>query len=48
MRVTVDAGLARDLSLEQRFAKHVSPLMTTVYTHPGDEELYKEIRRLSC
>ncbi len=47
-RVAVDAGWARNLFLARRFARHVSPLRTTVYTHPGDEELYKEIRHLSC
>jgi site-specific recombinase XerC len=39
---------SRDLFLAQRFARHVSPLTTTVYTHPGDEELYRGIRNLSC
>jgi len=29
----------RDLFLAQRFARHVSPLTTTVYTHPSDEEM---------
>ena len=38
----------RDLFLAQRFARHVSPLTTTVYTHPGDEELYAGIRDLPC
>ena len=39
---------SRDLFLAQRFARHVSPLTTTVYTHPGDEELYAGIRHLPC
>jgi len=39
---------SRDLFLAQRFARHVSPLTTTVYTHPGDEELYEGVRRLFC
>ena len=39
---------SRDLFLAQRFARHVSPLTTTVYTHPGDEELYAGIRNLPC
>jgi integrase len=39
---------SRDLFLAQRFARHVSPLTTTVYTHPGDEELYKGVRHLLC
>ena len=29
--------LSHDLFLAQRFARHVSPLTTTVYTHPSDE-----------
>lgn len=39
---------SRDLFLAQRFARHVSPLTTTVYTHPGDEELYEGVRYLRC
>jgi len=39
---------SRDLFLAQRFARQVSPLTTTVYTHPGDEELYAGIRHLPC
>jgi integrase/recombinase XerC len=36
----------RDLYLTQRFARHSSPLTTTCYTHPSDEELYAAIRRI--
>jgi len=39
---------SRDLFLAQRFARHVSPLTTTIYTHPSDEELYGRIRSLPC
>ena len=39
---------SRDLFLAQRFARHVSPLTTTVYTHPGDEEIRSGVRGLSC
>src|SRR5712691_5383074 len=39
---------SRDLFLAQRFARHVSPLTTTVYTHPSDEELFSRIRGLNC
>jgi site-specific recombinase XerC len=39
---------SRDLFLAQRFARHVSPLTTTVYTHPSDEELFSKIRSLNC
>jgi len=39
---------SRDLFLAQRFARHVSPLTTVVYTHPSDEELFNQIRSLGC
>ena len=39
---------SRDLFLAQRFARHVSPLTTTVYTHPSDDEMFSKIRSLSC
>jgi integrase len=39
---------SRDLFLAQRFARHVSPLTTTVYTHPSDDELVSRLRALSC
>ena len=38
----------RDLFLAQRFARHASPLTTTIYTHPGDEEMHQELRGLDC
>jgi integrase len=38
----------RDLFLAQRFARHVSPLTTTIYTHPSDEEMSNRLRTLSC
>ena len=38
----------RDLFLAQRFARHASPLTTTVYTHPSDEELQVRLRTLQC
>ncbi len=34
----------KDLFLAQRFARHSSPLTTTCYTHPSDEELYAALR----
>jgi site-specific recombinase XerC len=40
--------VSRDLFLAQRFARHVSPLTTVVYTHPSDEELREGVRRLQC
>jgi site-specific recombinase XerC len=39
---------SRDLFLAQRFARHVSPLTTTIYTHPSDQELFQQIRGLDC
>ena len=36
----------KDLFLAQRFARHASPLTTTAYTHPSDEELYARIAGL--
>ena len=39
---------SRDLFLAQRFARHVSPLTTTVYTHPSDDEMHERIRTLGC
>ena len=38
----------RDLFLAQRFARHVSPLTTVVYTHPSDQEMADQLRGLSC
>ncbi len=38
----------RDLFLAQRFARHVSPLTTTIYTHPSDEEMRDRLQRLDC
>ena len=38
----------RDLFLAQRFARHVSPLTTTIYTHPSDEEMYRRVADLPC
>ena len=38
----------RDLFLAQRFARHVSPLTTSVYTHPSDQEMAKRLRQLHC
>lgn len=37
---------SRDLFLAQRFARHASPLTTTIYCHPGDEELRQAVRSL--
>jgi integrase/recombinase XerC len=39
---------SRDVFLAQRFARHVSPLTMTIYTHPSDEELFIRIRGLRC
>jgi integrase len=39
---------SRDLYLAQRFARHASPLTTTVYTHPSDDDMSRRLRDLSC
>ena len=31
--------MTHDLFLAQRFARQASPLTTTVYTHPSDQEM---------
>ncbi len=48
MVVTAVNWAARDLFLAQRFARHASPLTTTVYTHPSDEEMSSRIREVLC
>jgi integrase len=39
---------SRDLFLAQRFARHVSPLTTTAYTHPSDEDLQRTLAGMTC
>jgi integrase/recombinase XerC len=39
---------SRDLFLAQRFARHASPLTTTIYTHPSDDELKERLRAIPC
>ncbi len=38
----------RDLFLAQRFARLVSPLSTTVYTHPSDDDMSSRLKDLAC
>jgi site-specific recombinase XerC len=38
----------KNLFLAQRFARHLSPLTTTVYTHPSDGDLARALRSLDC
>ncbi len=38
----------RDLFLAQRFARHASPLTTTVYIYPSDEEMFERLRGMEC
>ena len=40
--------VSKDLFLAQRFARHASPLTTTAYTHPGDQETAARVRTLTC
>ena len=46
--VTAVYRLTQDLFLAQRFARHASPLTTTIYTHPGDQEMAMRLRNLAC
>jgi hypothetical protein len=46
--ITIVDRASTDRFLKQRFARHVSPLTTTIYTHPGDEEMARRLRRLAC
>ena len=38
----------RDLLLTQRFARHSSLLVTSIYLHPTDEDLARSVRRIPC
>ncbi len=46
--ITAVNRATHDLFLPQRFARHVSPLTTVVYTHPSDEEMSSSIRARAC
>jgi len=46
--ITAVYRMSRDLFLAQRFARHVSPLTTTIYTHPSDEDVHSGVRSLPC
>jgi site-specific recombinase XerC len=39
---------SRNLFLAQRFARHASPLTTTVYTHVSDEEMFERLSEMEC
>jgi integrase/recombinase XerC len=39
---------SKDLFLAKRFARHASPLTTTVYTHPSDGETQEKLKSLPC
>ena len=44
LRHTAITNVYRATKDPQRFARHSSPLTTTIYTHPTDHELYAAIR----
>lgn len=46
--ITAVYKATHDLFLAQRFARHASPLTTTLYTHPGDEDVQRALRSLRC
>ena len=38
----------RDLLLTQRFARHSSLLVTSIYLHPTDEDLARSVEKIHC
>ena len=38
----------KDILLTQRFARHSSVLVTSVYLHPTDDELARSIKKIRC
>ncbi len=38
----------RDILLTQRFARHSSLLVTSIYLHPTDEDLARSVARIRC
>jgi integrase len=46
--ITAVYKATHDLFLAQRFARHASPLTTTAYTHPSDEDMQRSLRMLGC
>ena len=38
----------KDILLTQRFARHSSVLVTSIYLHPTDEDLARLVRRIHC
>ncbi len=41
-------GGSNQVFLAQRPASHVSPLTTTIYTPPSDQEMWESVRSLFC
>jgi integrase len=41
-------AMTHDVFLALRFARHASPLTTTVFTHPSDQEMAGRVRRIRC
>lgn len=38
----------KDIRVAQRFARHASVISTTVYAHPGDEDVERAVQNLRC
>ncbi len=38
----------KDILLTQRFARHSSVLVTSVYLHPTDEDLARSVQKIRC
>ena len=38
----------KDILLTQRFARHSSLLVTSIYLHPDDEDLARSVQKIRC
>ncbi len=38
----------KDILLTQRFARHSSLLVTSIYLHPTDEDLARSVQKIRC
>ncbi len=38
----------KDILLTQRFARHSSVLVTSIYLHPTDEDLARSVQKIHC
>ena len=38
----------KDILIAQRFARHSSLLVTSIYLHPADDDLARSVQKLRC